>query len=459
MNLSYTLAEFVANTKLDDIPLHVKETQKKSIMDAVAIILGANTLGDGCRQMVSISEQLAAGGRGEAAVIGYNMQLPAAWAAFANASMAHALDFSDTHQKSTIHSNASSFPAALAVAESLGDIDGRSFLTALVVGSEVAIRIALAADINTTEYGFYPPSIYSSYGATAAVAKLMKLTPEQIVSAFSFNLCQTMCSSELVNNPRTAVRSVREAFTARNAIVACWMAKEGLVGFDEPLEGRLGFYHTFLRDQFTADRALAGLGEHYEAAELTFKAWPCCFGTHSAITAALQLMHEYKLVSSDILHIQVYIGIANRILFEPLEQRRSPETAIIGKFSIPFTLATAIIKGDVTLDSFNNENLHDPKIRALAGQIDYTCVEEWQRGSEAHTKLVMKTKKGIVEKLITSPFGTPENPMDENAFDQKFKYCAGYARHVKTIEDLELVKNMIRDIDNLQNIKSFAQRL
>ena len=230
MNLSFTLADFVANTNYENIPPHVIETQKKSVMDAVAITLGASALGDGCRQMVKIAEKLSAGGREEAAVIGFNKRLPAVWAAFANASMAHSLDFGDTHQKSTIHSNASSFPAALAVAEKMGKVSGKKLLEALVLGSEVAIRIALAADVNTLEYGFYIPTIYSSYGATAAVAKLMGLNTEQIVSAISFNLCQTTCSSELTNSPKTALRSVREAFAARNAIVACCMAKENLIG-------------------------------------------------------------------------------------------------------------------------------------------------------------------------------------------------------------------------------------
>ena len=459
MNLSSTLAAFVAETGLNDIPYHVKETQKKSIMDAVAITLGANTLGDGCRQMIKISQQLAADGKGEAVVIGFNQRLPAAWAAFANASMAHSLDFGDTHLKSTIHANSSSFPAALAIAEKQGNIDGERFLTALILGSEVAIRIALAADINTTDYGFYPPTIFSSYGATAAVAKLMDLTPEQIVSAFSFNLCQTMCSSELINSPKNAIRSVREAFTARNAIVACCMAKEGLIGFDEPLEGKLGFYHAFLRDQYTAERALEGLGNNYEAANLTFKAWPCCFGTHSGITAALQLLRENNIDSSDVLHVQVYIGPQNKILMEPLEQRRNPETAIIGKFSIPFTLATAIIRGNVTLDSFSYENLHDPQIRTLAGKIDYTCMNEWQRGFESYTKLVMKTKKGVVEKLISLPYGTPENPMNENAFNQKFNSCADHAAYKKSGEELELIKKTIWNIDSMDNIKSFTQLL
>lgn len=459
MNLSEILAEFVAATGYDDIPPHVIENQKKSVMDAVGITLGAGTLGDGCGEMVRIAQELAANGDGEASVIGFGKKLPMLWAAFANASMAHSLDFGDTHEKSTIHPNSSSFPAALALAEKMGGVDGKTLLTALVIGSEVAIRIALASDMNTVDDGFYIPTIYASYAATAAVAKLMKLTPKQIVSAFSFNLCQTMCSSELTNNKMTAIRSVREAFAARNAITACYMARENMIGFDAPLEGQLGFYHAFLRDRYTAARVTDALGTRWEAAELTYKVWPCCFGTHSPITGALRLVREHGLTAGDIRHITISIGAHNRILFEPMEQRRNPDTAIIGKFSIPFCVATAIIHGNVTLDSFSRERLFDAEVRGLAAKIDYIYRDDWQRGKETFANVAIETARGTVEAFVTSPSGTPDNPMTDAEFEAKFDSCAVNACCKKTPGELSALKAAIRRLDELRDIREFTRLL
>ncbi|MBQ1311736.1 MAG: MmgE/PrpD family protein [Blautia sp.] len=459
MNISAELARFVAETNYEDIPEQVIESQKKSLMDGIAITFGAGALGDGCREMIRIAEDLSAHGEAEATVIGFDRKLPAIWAAFANAAMAHSLDFGDTHQGSTIHSNSSSMPAALALAERLGGVGGKEFLAALVLGSETAIRIALAADTNSTEDGFYPPTIYSSYGATAAAAKILGLSKEQIVSAMSFNLCQTFCSSELTNNKRTAVRSVREAFAARNAIVSCYMAKENMIGFSDPLEGKLGFYHTFLHDRYTPERALAGLGSRYEAADLTFKAWPCCFGTHSAITAARKMMAEGLFTAEEVRHIQVSVGAQNRMLFEPIEERRNPESSMIGKFSIPFTLAEAILKGNVTLNSFSEENLHDERVRALAARIDYTYMEEWQRGKETWTRLAVETDHGTFERMETMPLGTPGNPMDEETFDQKFFSCASLAENGKDREEIRRIRDHIKTLENTGDIREFTALL
>lgn len=459
MDISRALAEFIAGTDYEDIPAYVIENQKKSVLDAIGITFGASTLGDGCREMVALAEEFSAGGAGEATVMAFGKKLPAVWAAFANAAMAHGLDFGDTHDRSTMHSNSSSFPAALAVAEQLGGVDGKRLLAALVLGSEVTIRMAMAAEVNDVSFGFYPPTIFSSYGATAAVAKLMGLTAEQIVSAFSFNLCQSTCSSELMNNKQTVVRSIREAFTARNAITACAMAKRGLRGFDAPLEGKFGFYHAFLRDQYTPEKVLEGLGERWEAAELTYKVWPCCFGNHSPITATLQLLREHGLTADDIQHITVEVGPPNIILCEPIDEKRKPENAINGKFSIPFNVASVIVKGNVTIDSYSDALLHDPAIRALTAKIDYVYHEDWPRGTETHAVVRMDTVKGSFEKTVTSPFGTPSNPMDDAAFEAKFDSCAAKAVCPKSKAELEAIKAAVRRLETLPDITALTALL
>lgn len=459
MGIVHSLAAFIAGTNFEGIPDYVIENQKKSVMDAVGVTLGASTLGDGCREMVDIARMLSAGGRGEAVVIGFGERLPTCWAAFANASMAHSLDFGDTHQRSTIHSNSSSFPAALAVAESMGEVDGKKLLTALVLGSETAIRIALAADRNTVDDGFYIPTIYSSYGATAAVAKLMGLNEQQIISAFSFNLCQSMCSSELTNNKKTAVRSVREAFAARNAIISCCMAQENMAGFADPLEGRLGFYHTFLKDEYTAARATKELGKHWESSELTYKVWPCCFGNHSPVTALLEMMHEHELSAGDIQRMHISVGAQNIALLEPIEQRRCPDTAIVAKFSIPYNLAYAAVYGNLTIDSYSEDAMRDEKVRALAKKVDYTYREDWQRGRETWAELKLTTDKGSFESFVTMPLGTPEKPMSTEDFEKKFDSCASKAAKPMSARQLQELKRTIMRLERLDNISELTALL
>lgn len=458
MGISYELAKFIAETEFEDIPSYVIETQKKSILDAVGITFGAASLGDGCREFVDLAVENSCEGRQEATVIGFDKQLPAGWAAFANAAMAHSLDFGDTQMDAVVHSNASTFPAALAVAEKLGDVDGKRLLTALVLGSETACRISLGANEDLEKYGYYMPTIYTSFGATAAVCKLLRLTPKQIVDAFSFNLCQTTCSSELMNNSKTVMRSVREAFSARNAVLSGQIAAKGLNGFEEPLEGKLGFYHAYARDNCNLDRVVEGLGKTYYAGTLYFKLWPSCAGTHPAITSVRELSKEHGINPEEVSRIHVITSQRNKMLVEPEEIRKAPTTSIIGKFSIPYTASVALIKGDVTLDDFLPDAFQDKEVLKLASKFTYEANENWGKAEGMNTDVTIYTDRGQFHYFYTETGKAPK----ETSFDElklKLKSCARHALIPKSEEELNRIIDTVCGMEEISSIKEFTSLL
>ena len=230
MDITRKLADFVASTKFEDIPSNVLEVEKQSILDNIGIISGGAD-GDGCREFVEYAVEAAAGGNPEASVLGFDIKLPAIWAAFANAAMTMALDFADTSATATIHPNTSTFAVCLAMAQKNKNISGKDFLTAMCVGSETACRLARAAvSSRFVPYGFYMPPVFTSFGATAAACKLLGLDADQIIDAWSLNLSQYTCSSELTQNKETPIRSIREAFAAKSAMSSAILAGKGIKG-------------------------------------------------------------------------------------------------------------------------------------------------------------------------------------------------------------------------------------
>ena len=458
VDFSRELARFVVDTDSDDIPASGFETQKKSVLDAVAITLGAATLGDGCKEMVEVATENSYGAVGDAAVIGFGRKLPAPWAAFANASMAHSLDFGDTQMRAIVHSNASTFPAALAVAEKLGGVDGKTLLTALVIGSEVACRVSLGVEQDLERYGFYMPPIYTSFGATAAVCKLLKLTEEQVVDAFSFDLCQTTCSAELMNNRDTVVRSIREAFAAKNAVLSGLLAQKGLKGFAEPFEGKLGFYHAYARDETDLDRALEGLGSSFEAGTLYFKLWPSCAGTHPVIASVKKLVEEDHIAPQEIRRVHVVTSQRNRMLAEPEEIRKAPATSMIAKFSIPYTGAVAILRGDVTLDDFQPAALQDGAVKALAAKFTYEVNEAWGKAEGMNTDVTIFTDRGEHHHFYTE-VGLPPRDATFEELTAKLRSCARHAVRPKSEEDLGRIADTIRHMESLEDIAQFTSLL
>lgn len=455
MNIAEKLAEFTVDLDYEKIPEEVLEISKKSILDNFAIILGAGGAGEGCGEMINIALH-EGGSREEAGIIGFDKKISACWAAFANGSMSHSLDFGDAYEKGTIHPTASTFVAALAAAEADGAVDGRRFLTAMAAGCETACRISYGITEDLAKYGWYMPPIITSFGATAAVGKIMGLTREELVAAFSFNLCQTTCSSKILTDPDSAMRSVREAFAAKNAIISCYMAKRGLKGFADPFGGERGFYEAYGRSSTDVERAARDLGKSFEMAELSFKIWPCCRGTHAPIDGCLKMKKRYDISPEDILSIHMKVDSMNEMLFIPSEEKCAPQNRISAKFSIPFTVAAALLQDGVSLETFNEENLRNREIQNLAEKVTYEIFPE-----RAPIKAIVniKTSKGEYETTAVNPPGASENPVSYDQIADKFHICAQLSPKKISRETRKKVIEAISSLEKIENINRISRLL
>ena len=425
MKASEPIAEYASGLDYKDISSRAVEMCKKSLLDGLGVMLAAGTLCEECRPFASMA--LAAGGKGESTVFGQDARLPAFMAAFANGSLSHALDFEDTHDEAKVHPNAASIPAALAVAEALGKVSGKELITALVLGCDITSRMGLALKEDPIVFGWYMPPILNAFGAAAAAGKLLSLNTTQFLDAFSLVLCQATCSAELVHNPQTVIRAVRDAFSAKTGVMSALLAEKGVPGFEQPLEGSAGFFRLYARDAFDLSRLVKGLGETFEGANISFKPWPCCRGTHPFLEAALLLIRDRGIdpMGIDAVKIITSVSALQKALCEPLERKKRPRTAIDAKFSIPFVVAIALAYGEVKLKHFSPEALEDERVLTMADRITLDVDEALPDGQGV---LVLRSTDRIY--TVETPehvYGHPLNPMAMEDMIKKFEDCAGYA--------------------------------
>ncbi|MBL4827111.1 MAG: MmgE/PrpD family protein [Spongiibacteraceae bacterium] len=354
-NLSYALAQFITSVEFSQLSTQAIRQTRYALLDALGVSIAASTLGEGVNTFIDWVQEQQVPGR--CSVFGQTFLTSASMAAFANGSLAHALDFEDSHDQALVHPNAAVIPAVLAVAQEQGNISGKDLLTAIAVGCEVSCRLGFAAASALDKNSWYPPPIFSAYGATAAVAKLLALNEQQILDAFSLTLSQATCSAQIKHNSRSHIRAIRDAFPAQTGVVSAQLAKKGLLGFSQPFEGRDGFFAGFSRGEFDAAALTESLGECFAIEDVSFKPWPCCRGTHIPIELALRLCRERHLSSADIDSITVTSNALNRMLAEPISNKRAPITAIDAKFSIPFVLPVPSLAGKLTLILFPYHHL------------------------------------------------------------------------------------------------------
>ena len=457
MNESLTLAKNIVSINYDDIPANAVDITKKSLLDTLGVILAASTLGEGCQEFVNLA--IAAGGKKESTIIGFGVKVPAFMAAFANGSMSHALDFEDAHDGALVHSNAATIPAALAVAEAMGSVNGKEFLAAIVLGSDLVCRLGLALNEDLLEYGWYMPPILGAFGATTAVSKLLNLTEGQVLDAFSLTLCQATCSAELTHSTHSVVRSIRDAFSTKAGVLSALLAKKGVSGFNQPIEGRAGLFNLYARGNYDPLMLTKGLGKTFEGANVSFKPWPSCRGTHPYIDAVLRILDSRRLKPGDVEEIKVVVSTVNKMLCEPLERKQKPLTAIDAKFSLPFVIATALLYGRVTLDHFTPQALSDEGVLKLARKVKYEVDTRLTRKEAMQGSLEIKTKKEMLSKRVGFPYGHPQNPISQDGLVAKFMDCAAHSARRIPEKALNRLVEQVLSLEEVKNVSDITRCL
>ena len=95
---------------------------------------------------------------------------------------------------------------------------------------------------------------------------------------------------------------------------------------------------------------------------LAIKLFPSQYGTHYGITAGLDL-HKAIAGAGDIRHVRMVSPVMKYV------DRPQPATGLDGKFSLQYTLAAALLDGEVKIASFSDERRFRADMVDLLGKI------------------------------------------------------------------------------------------
>jgi 2-methylcitrate dehydratase PrpD len=447
---SQRLAEFIAGFDAAALPHTTLYAAKRVLLDATGVMIGASGAAPETEPFVSLARL---SGEGPSRILGTDMRVPAPAAAFANGAFAHALDFEDAFDLVPGHPNASLVPALLALAQSEGPVDGRQFLASLAIGCDTACRMALALTRRMEEGGWYPPPILGGFGAVAGAARLLGLNADRVRDALSLMLCQVTMPGEIKYSAGTQIRAVREAFPAQAAVQSVLLARDGVRGFEQPLEGRAGFYALYAAGHFDKNTIFDALGERFWIEHLTFKPWPSCRGTHPFIQMALELRQRHGFALEDLVKVTVGIDAIQQMLVEPRQSKCAPSSPIEAKFSIQFATALALARGHVTLDDFTADDLADQHVLRLAAQIEVEVVgqPDWHPGSGG--RLAVRLKNGDqFETQVENARGCPAMPMSDADLRDKFITCAAKAAIPLDREAASALADAVMSIEDCEDV-------
>jgi len=461
MDIGWHLAEHIVGMRSEDLGGHTLDLAKRFSLDTLGVAIAGSSAA-GVKEVVEQMEEW--GGRLESTIMCYGKRVPDVNAAFANSVMIHARDFDDTHDGAVVHANVMVLPTVMAISEKIGGITGKDFLCALVLGIDLSCRLGLAIgnapDFSKREIQWIRTAVCGIFGATAAACKVLKMEKEQVINALGITLSQIGGTRQAVTDSALTKR-MQPAFMTRAAIISALLAKRGITGCKDIFEGSYGYFNLYWDGGYARDELMEGLGERFEVDNLSFKPYPCCRYTHGPIDAALRCAKRNRISSDSVEEIKVHL--VGHPFFDmvsrPFELRGDP--SVDAQFSIPYTVATALLDGHVFLDSFQPETVEErarnPLLKKVLVFRDRAIKDPQSLGP---VTVEIRTKSGTVFSETVEEFkGHPKNTMTEEECRDKFLRCSGYSSKPFSREDLEKIMEAVLRLERLKNTNALMRLL
>ena len=435
----------------------VPESTRASVRRELLDYLGAAVAG---RAAAGLPRWLKAlvdmGGRPDARVLG-GPRVPAPTAALCNGYYGHVLEFDDTHDEAVLHAGSAAIPAAFAAAGLRGEVNGKEFCEAILLGVELTCRIGVATKLNLVEGGWIYTALFGHFGATLAAVRLVDPRPDVLRNALGIVYCLASGNHQSTREG-APTKHVQPGFAAANAITAALMASGGLPGVRHPLTGEDGLSRVYLHDRFDPARAIRALGTEWEFDRLSIKPYPTCRLTHPAISAALDLRAQLGRDAGKIERVELIVGAqAHDVVGRDRPEKRAPQTRVNAQFSVYWCAASALLYGEVTPRQLAEEIPPSPQLREWIGKISSTPDPTAAQRDIGGCRLRAHGAFGTREVEQTSAKGHPDNPLTDEELFAKFKANLRYA-NVGERETAELA-DAIMNIDGLPDVRPLADAI
>jgi 2-methylcitrate dehydratase PrpD len=445
MNETRRLAQFIADINFDDLSSKVVEKAKFLFLDQLGCQLAFAALpwNEAIYNYVRGKKQSSKG----CTVTYYGLKTNAEDAAFANAIFGHGFEMDDTELSSASHPGVTVIPPALAVGE-MEKITGKEFITAVVAGYDVFIRVGLATR-SMISRGFHTTAVLGPLGAAAATSKVLKLDVDKTLNALAIAASESGGLAEYTESGGS-VKRVHAGFAAQSGLKAALLAKAGITGPTTVLEGRKGFCQAFA-NEYSLEEITTGLGKEFRILLTGTKPYCCCAAQHSALEAVSEIMKESVIMPEEITKIRVSqkardVRATGNIIV--------PQDIISAQFSGRFGVALRLIQGDNSFHDYSEENLRNPRILDIAKRTEYYIDDNFEKSTSgnAPARVEIHLKNGSIhESTVRYAKGTIQNPMTKEELKDKFMELT------KTILTKEYTKNIIDIVCELEGLDNLHE--
>jgi len=431
-------ARFIGAAKGRNYPREIIDAAKQCLVDWCGVALGGKDQG----AAVAVRGVAQNWGTNVIAVVVRGGRTAPAAAALINGTMAHCLDYDDTHVGATTHIGGPTIAAALAVGTHR-EASEQEILSAIISGFEVAARLGNGVGQEANIRGFHATGIFGCFGATAAASVLYGLDETRIRNAFGAAATQT---GGLTDSFGTMSKPFHAGKAALNGVLAAELAGEGFESKEDLLEPDQGLSAALFQDGGASIGKLE-YAEGWEITRNTFKPYAACLLTHPLIDAARSLADKV-----DVDAIESVEAVVSPFAIK-LAGKPDPRSPLEGKFSLAYCAALSLNGHLASERDFADDRLADPKIRRVLERVEPRPTDDMAMTA---ARIVVHTADGgRLDADVPLALGNPGNPMSWDDMWRKFEPLATPAVGDRARELFDL----LREFDEPGSLVRFEELL
>ena len=457
------LAQFVVDTKYEDLPNDVVHATKYLLLDSIGCGLASVTTDRG---KMSIAMAKKMGGPPESSIIGVGDKVSNVSAAYVNGELINSTDY-DSLIFPGGHVPPYVVPPTLAIAESK-NVSGRDLLLATALGFEVAVRIPAGLMKNmftgkgkeaSFSWGKRGGQAYSNFGASAGAAKLLSLDKERMAQALgiSGHLCQVLTHVRYsFSDNRPLTKYGVPGWQNTGGIMAALLAEMGYMGDTTVFDGEYGFFNFCGYEGEVDLKAITrDIGKKWNFLRITYKPYPCCRMLHGGIDCLYKVIGENNIKPEEIESIEV---MGHPTIELPCFKHKEVENVVDAQFNAAYVFSVVANGVSVGPEWQDYATMHDPKIRKFMNKIkfrghpDFVTKVQKDMSVQIYTVDVIARGKKFHEETL-HPSGTvgTEGAMSDGALESKFRHNA--ARILTQVK----INSAMKALLNLEKVEKVSE--
>jgi len=413
------LYDFLVDMRYEDLPAHVVNLAKQSLIDTFGVIIGSQwtPIGKALMELRNIY-----GDNGGISIVGTTKKTSLAGATFINGSLADVLELQDGIRYGGVHPSTVVIPAVLALSQER-EISGKELIVSLVAGYEFLGRMTKLIFPEALWKGFNMSGVCGAFGTAIGCSKILKFNKDEMAN--SLGICGLHAPISSRECFYQEIKPTHAGKASEAGLLSVLFTERGFKASRHALEtqGVGGICTSLIAECSEFSSMSNSLGDHFELEEVYIKPFSSCRHTHGAIQATLELIREYSIGLSDISNVNVSTySVAEHIVGD---RRPNIDSLFhMRQFSIPYVVSACIINGDLSPNEIFGSVANDSRLYDLLSKVKVRenpeITKRYPATTPTEVEIVLKDHS-VLSRLVEIPKGDPRDPLTRDELEAKFR--------------------------------------